>query len=71
MVSVLASMAILPPAWSIIRVVVAVLVAVFSATASCSSKLGALSPALLVSVALFDLRLNPMIVFAFAALIVL
>jgi len=69
--SVLGSLAILPPVWTMLRITVAVLVAIGSRTSACSSKLGAVSPAIIVSVALFDLRLNPMVIFTFAALAVL
>ena len=68
-VSVLGSLAILPPIWTVLRVMVTVLVTIGSSTASCSSKLGAVSPAMLLSVALFDLRLNPMVILTLAAIV--
>lgn len=65
-VSVLSSMAILPQPWAVLRVGVASAVAILSNRSMCLSQLGAVSPAVLLSVSLYSVRVNPVLMLTFA-----
>ena len=61
----------LPLKWATVRAVSASIVACVAGGATCSHKLGALSPALVLSVGLYDFRANPVIVLVLAVVILL
>jgi hypothetical protein len=64
-VSVLSSLAILPRPWAVLKLGVASAVAIAVAR-PCLSQLGAVSPALLISISLYSLRVNPVLLLTFA-----
>lgn len=69
-VAALSRLAILPPLWEMLRLLTAGAVIMASNRSACESKLGAISPAFLLSMSLYSCRVNPVLLLALAIFVI-